>query len=172
MVPASFQERRVFTCVRQSTRLWICIRSIRPIRAMDSRICATPSSRPLVQTLLARNARFVPPSSRSTSPTVVSERPYMGEESIAFPPASSSVRTTSTSAARSEVSNVRQVPMPITGSSSPLRGIVRLRICSAAKAPPAASAAVEMPARSSSLRDSIIARSPGGRLRPASATPH
>src|SRR6266478_9432362 len=156
IAPVSFQERRVAKWVRHPTRLWICIRSTRPMRRMDSRIWATPSSLPLVQTLLARNARFFSPRSSSTSPTVVSERPYIGEESITLPPASNSVRTTWTSAARSEVSKVRQVPIPITGSSSPLRGMGRVRM-PAGTGPPTASAAAETPACISCLRDSIIA---------------
>src|SRR5882762_5833009 len=116
-----------------------------------------PSSLPLVQTLLARNARFFSPRSSNTSPTVVSERPYIGEESITLPPASNSVRTTWTSAARSEVSKVRQVPIPITGSCSPVLGMGRVRMPAADTGPPTTSAAPETPACSSCLRESIIA---------------
>jgi hypothetical protein len=65
---------------------------------------------------------------RRTSPAVCSERPYIGDESITLPPPAKSAWTTSRSGASSAVSNVRHVPMPTTGSSSPVLGMERLSI--------------------------------------------
>ena len=68
--------------------------------------------------------------SASRVPTTASARPYMGEESITLPPASSRMRSTSlrwSSAARSApTSKACQVPSPTTGSGSLVEGIGRV----------------------------------------------
>src|SRR5215471_15652738 len=78
----------------------------------------------MVQTLVARNnlSRNEPP----TSPTVVSARPYMGDESTNLAPLPVKVLITFRSGAVSSVSNTCQVPRPIAGSASPVRGIFRV----------------------------------------------
>ena len=71
------------------------------------------------------------PAAASRSPTTSSARPYIGELSIAEPPASNSTFSTSARGARSAgegpTSKVCQVPQPTTGSASPVAGI--LRVC-------------------------------------------
>ena len=54
-----------------------------PVSLSDSSICRIPSSRPLVQTFVATNASRAHGVPRSRSPTTASERPYIGELSIA-----------------------------------------------------------------------------------------
>jgi hypothetical protein len=95
--PSVFIRRRLASCVRQSTRLWICIRSITSARSSwaERRICSMPRSRPVVHTLVARKARGRAASSANKSPVTASARPYIGELSITRPPASSSARRTS-----------------------------------------------------------------------------
>src|SRR3546814_4246247 len=106
-----------------------------------------PLSRPLVQTLVARNASLRLPNAARRSPTTASERPYMGELSITLPPAWNSRRRTFSSGARAAAfdptSKVCQVPRPTTGSFSPLLGMGRAFIItpSAARLVPAARAA-------------------------------
>src|SRR6266496_1722944 len=83
------------------------------------------------------------------------DEPYIGDESITLPPASTKLRMTSVHASRATGSsptlNVIQLPRPTTGSVSPVDGIGRVRIVrdwasaaegrSAAHAPAAASVA-------------------------------
>ena len=57
------------------------------MRRMDSSIWRMPASRPLVQTLVARNSDFSTPRPAASSPTTASELPYMGELSTIWPPA-------------------------------------------------------------------------------------
>src|SRR2546430_169273 len=126
MCDADFHSRNVRRCVCQSTRLWICIRSICVARKrrLDCCICSIPFSRPRVQTFVARNgfATF-----DLSSPTTRSAFPYIGEVSIARPPPAEKRRTTSIRAGFDR-SNVCQVPRPMAGSSSPLVGILRYNI--------------------------------------------
>lgn len=61
-------------------------------------------------------------------PVVSSERPYIGDESMTRHPASKKASVTSRSGNSSRVSKVCQVPRPMTGSSSPLFGMGRVRI--------------------------------------------
>ena len=144
MRPSAFQACKVGRCVFQSTRLWICISSMRSVRSsrIDSFICAMPASRPWVQTLVARNALSRVPAAASRSPTTPSDWPYIGELSITEPPASNSTFSTSARGARSAAdgptSKVCQVPQPTTGSASPVEGILRVcmrgPVCAAAGA--------------------------------------
>src|SRR5690242_12384017 len=93
-------------------------------------ICAIPSARPCVQTLVARNAWSRIPEAERRSPTTASARPYMGEESTMRPPPSMRRRSTSPRAARNAaslpISKLCQVPSPITGIASPLDGTGRV----------------------------------------------
>jgi hypothetical protein len=79
------------------------------------------------------------------SPTTDSELPYIGDESITFPPRFTNSRNTSSSGARSEAerptSNVCQVPRPMTGRSSPEEGMRRVSMGVRANVSPAADAA-------------------------------
>src|SRR5437867_11556719 len=88
MRPAALHSLSVRRCVRQSSKLWIWIRSSRWARSRltDCSICATPASRPLVQTLVARNSLSVIASSDARSPTTDSAAPYIGDESTTRPP--------------------------------------------------------------------------------------
>src|SRR5262245_4272404 len=60
------------------------------------------------------------------------EEPYIGDESIIRPPASTQLRITSAQASRATGSSptlkVIQLPRPMTGSDSPLDGIGRVMI--------------------------------------------
>src|SRR5882724_4691982 len=138
MRPAAFHSRSVRRWMRQSSRLWICIRSSRRARSRrsDCSIWATPASRPLVHTLVARKRRSATPTWGARSPTTVSAVPYIGDESITRPPSSTKRRRTSASGARSAAavptSNVCQVPSPTVGTFSPLEGMARSRIGAAA----------------------------------------
>src|SRR6516164_9749736 len=153
MRPAAFHSLRVFRCVRQSRRLWIWIRSSRGERSRlsDCSICATPASRPLVHTFVARNSLSVMASAPARSPTADSAAPYIGDEPTTRPPLSTSPFSTSLSGARSDselpTSNTRHVPNPTTGIDSPLEGIRRLNKGDAPPAPDgrAATAAVIRP---------------------------
>src|SRR2546422_731287 len=104
-----------------------CVRS----RRSDCSICATPASRPLVQTLVARNSLSVIARSAARSPTTDSAAPYIGEESTTRPPSSARSFRTSRSGARSvgdaPTSKVRHVPSPTAGIVSPLDGMGRAR---------------------------------------------
>ena len=68
---------------------------------------------------------------RRDVPTTVSELPYIGDESMTFPPRATNVFSTSSSGARAaglaSTSKVCQVPRPITGIASPDDGIRRVR---------------------------------------------
>src|SRR5215213_4310887 len=127
-------RRNVARWVRQSSRLWIWIRSSTGhcSSSADRRICAVPASRPLVQTFVARKTRGRRPASATRSPVAASARPYIGEVSIMRPPASASTRSTAASFSRAgspgPISNTCQVPSPITGIASPLDGIGRVII--------------------------------------------
>src|SRR5580704_7297887 len=81
MRPSVFQARKVGRCARQSTRLWICIRSRRSVfnSAIDFFIWAMPLSQPEVQTLVAMKALSRVPAAASRSPTTPSAAPYIGE---------------------------------------------------------------------------------------------
>src|SRR4030095_14078469 len=109
---------------------------------------ATPASRPLVHTLVAKNSVSVTPRSAARSPATDSAVPYIGEESITRPPSSTNRCTSVLRGARSggagPTSNVRQVPRPTAGIASPLDGMGRVRIDEAARAGegPAAAAAL------------------------------
>src|SRR4051812_43834396 len=89
---------------------------------IERSICAMPSSRPSIQTFVARNA-----FGGFSSPTVSSARPYIGDVSITRPPPAAKRSTTGTSFARAApaTSNVCHVPRPMTGRSSPELGIGR-----------------------------------------------
>ncbi len=131
MRPSSFIRRRAARWVRQSTRLWICIRSITSVRnrLAERRIWATPLSRPVVHTLVARNARGRAARSATRSPLTPSARPYIGELSIILALEAKSRRTTSRNGRRAfssaPTSNTGQVPRPMTGIASPVDGIGR-----------------------------------------------
>src|SRR5215471_10093652 len=60
------------------------------------------------------------------------DEPYIGDESITRPPASTKLRMTSAQASRATGSsptlNVIQLPRPTAGSASPVEGIGRVRI--------------------------------------------
>ena len=60
------------------------------------------------------------------------DEPYIGDESIIRPPASTKLRMTSAQASRATGSSptlkVIQLPRPTTGSASPVDGIGRVRI--------------------------------------------
>src|SRR5437762_13341551 len=62
----------------------------------------------------------------SIVPMIVSEKPYIGEESIIAPPRSKKLRSTGKSEAAAALSggtlNVIQLPTPMAGSVSPLAG--------------------------------------------------
>src|SRR5262245_53174387 len=141
MRPAAFHSLSVRRCVRQSRRLWIWIRSSRcaRIRLSDCSICATPASRPLVQTFVARKSLSVIPSSAARSPTTDSAAPYIGDESTTRPPNSTRLFSTSLSGARSAgespTSKTRHVPSPTIGIASLLDRMGRLIGCEAARAP-------------------------------------
>ena len=96
MRPRAFQSRSVERCTFQSTRLWICIRSMRCVRRrrIDSCICAMPASRPRVQTLVAMKGVPSPGAAASSVPVFSSARPYIGELSITRPPAAKSAAST------------------------------------------------------------------------------
>ena len=136
MRPSFFHARSVASCVRQSTRLWTCIRSIRSTRksSIERRICAMPASRPRVHTLVAINALSCAFIVVSNSPTTVSAAPYIGDESITEPPLSNRIRRTSSSWVRSAgpwpTSKVRHVPQPTSGSGARFEGIGRVCILS------------------------------------------
>src|SRR5690349_21244674 len=89
-----------------------------------------PSSRPLVQTLVAMKSLSRKPSSAMRSPATDSAAPYMGEESTTLPPAFENAASTSRNGARSAAPaptlNTCQVPRPTAGSSSPEEGILRV----------------------------------------------
>src|SRR5438132_539940 len=162
MRPASFQSRRVRRWVRQSSRLWICIRSrrLRRRRRSDCSIWATPASRPVVQTLVARKSASRIPSSAPRSPTTPSAAPYIGDESITRPPSSKKRCRTSLSGSRgaadAPTSKVRDVPRPTAGIVSPPCGMGRRRIVAAASVPrgrPPAAAAIR---RSTARRESGV----------------
>src|ERR1051326_2183246 len=106
------------------------------MRSAERRICAMPTSLPLVHTFVARKTRGRNPNSGTRSPTTVSALPYIGDESIMRPPASTNSRNTSLSGARaaalSPKSKACQVPSPMTGIASPVDGIGRVIIPDAA----------------------------------------
>ena len=91
-------------------------------------IWAMPLSRPEVQTFVAMKRLDRIDAVRS--PATSSERPYIGEESMTLPPAETNSRRTSTRGARADgdepVSNVCQVPRPMTGIGSPEEGTRRV----------------------------------------------
>ena len=99
----------VVTCMRSMT--------FTRRRLNDVSICAMPSSRPLVHTLVAMKSLSRTPSSAMRSPATDSELPYIGEESTTPWPAAAKMRTTSRSRSRSAeslpASNVCHVPRPI-----------------------------------------------------------
>src|SRR5713226_8376435 len=140
MRPDAFHSLSVRRCVRQSTKLWICMRSTRRARRRrnDCSIWARPASRPLVQTLVARKSLSVTPRSAARSPTTDSAAPYIGEESITRPPSSTSRSSVclrgSRSPADAPTSNARHVPSPTAGSVSPLDGMGRCSIADTVRA--------------------------------------
>src|SRR5436309_3298031 len=160
MRPASFQSRRVRRWVRQSSRLWICIRSRRLRRRCrsDCSIWATPASRPVVQTLVARKSASRIPSSAPRSPTTPSAAPYIGDESITRPPSSKKRCRTSLSGSRgaadAPTSKVRHVPRPTAGIVSPPCGMGRRRIVAAASVPRGRAPAAAAIRRSTARRES------------------
>src|SRR2546422_5978708 len=160
MRPASFQSRRVRRWVRQSSRLWICIRSrrLRRRRRSDCSIWATPASRPVVQTLVARKSASRIPSSAPRSPTTPSAAPYIGDESITRPPSSKKRCRTSLSGSRGAAdaltSKVRHVPRPTAGIVSPPCGMGRRRIVAAASVPRGRAPAAAAIRRSAARRES------------------
>ena len=102
MRPASFHARRVARWVRQSSRLWICIRSMRSDAQQAHRrfhlahaFGAAARSRPWSRGRPRRAGLLA----ASSSPVVASARPYIGELSSTLPPASSSAPTTPGSSA-------------------------------------------------------------------------
>ena len=108
-----------------------------PMRSSERSICSMPFSRPRVQTLVAIHSRSVTPSSRASSPTAASARPYIGEESMTRPPPSVKRRRTSSMRVRAcgspvSISKVRYVPIPATGMRSPVAGMRRRIISSLA----------------------------------------
>src|SRR3990172_3184364 len=117
------------------------MRSMRDTRSFpsDSSICRIPASFPLVQTLVARKRFLCAFNSPARSPTTVSDRPYIGEESTTLPPSlmnsPSTWRKGPRSAAIGPTSKVCQVPSPITGSYSPVREIGLFIIVSAILVP-------------------------------------
>jgi hypothetical protein len=124
-------------------------------------ICAMPEARPLVHTFVARKTRCRTPSSATKSPVTASARLYIGDESIMRPPASTSASTTLRNCGRAgspaPTLNTYQGPIPTTGIASPLAGIARAIIVSAAIAllpPPSAdtAAAVQAPIMTSRRR--------------------
>ena len=96
-----------------------------PQSSRERSICSIPCSLPSVHTFVAANTaggRIC----RSSSPTTSSAAPYIGDESMSVPPRSKNAFRTGASASRSgpgPASNVREVPSPTTGSSSPVEGI-------------------------------------------------
>src|SRR4051812_34005872 len=92
-----------------------------PYQARARAICASASSSSAVQTLSATSAcsRRVPSVRDSTS----SDAPYMGDVSKSVAPAAKAASSTArhpASAAAPRTSKVRQVPIPTTGTSSPV----------------------------------------------------
>ena len=104
------------------------------IRSVDFCICDSPADLPSIQTFVAKNksSRTLPAS--MISPTIISERRYMGDESITLPPLASSRSTISLRVAISSeepaTSNTSQVPSPTTGIDSSVPGIGRVNIFS------------------------------------------
>src|SRR5688572_14606953 len=130
----AFMSCSVLVCTSTSSRLWTCIRSICLTfrRRNDVSICLMPSSRPLVQTLVAMKSFSRRPRSATRSPATDSALPYIGEESISLPPALENAATTSRNGARAAASlpasNTCQVPRPMAGRSSPVEGIFLVMI--------------------------------------------
>ena len=131
-MPACFISRSTGRWVCQSSRLWICISWIcwARIRFRERSISAIPSRLPRVHTLVARNGVPIAPRSASTSPTISSARPYIGDESTTRPPAARNCRITSTCAVRfpGSTSNACHVPSPTVGMASLVLGIGRVFI--------------------------------------------
>src|SRR5688572_30919981 len=131
-----------------------------------------PASRPLVQTLVAMKSLSRRPSSAASSPTTLSARPYIGEESTMRPPSSTNRCSTWRSGARAApaaTSKVCQVPSPITGTVSLDDGIARrIGRPRAPLAPPAAPAAA-ISARRARRESRVSLRSPGRKLTRARA---
>src|SRR5437867_5460741 len=141
------------------------MRSIRCVRRRlnDSSIWRMPASRPLVQTLVARNRCSRTPSSATRSPTTLSDLPYMGDESMTLPPKRTNSRNTSLSGSREDcpapTSKVCQVPRPTASKDSPVFGI-GLRMLESAMANSPVSAKVPAPSATltNSRRDIGLAR--------------
>src|SRR5688572_4653828 len=129
-------------------------------RRMDSSICRMPAWRPLVQTLVAIKSLPSSFNSVARSPTTLSDRPYMGEESITVPPNRTNSRKTSRKGARSDcadpTSKVCQVPRPMTGSDSPVReiGLVNIGLDEVAAPMAAPPALIKIPAPTASRSNS------------------
>ena len=134
MRPCAFQSRIVASCVVTPTRLCTCIRSMRFVcnRANERSIDSIPGCWPRVQTFVARKTESRTPSLATKSPITSSERPYMGDESITRAPSFTNAERVSSSCLiatdAGSMSNVCQVPSPITGSFSPNDGIARISI--------------------------------------------
>lgn len=88
--PSRFQAASVARWVSASSRLCTCIRSIVSARSNrnDSSICAIPSERPLVQTLVARKTRSRAAARATRAPTAASARSYIGDVSMTVAPSS------------------------------------------------------------------------------------
>ena len=148
------------------------MRSMRftPRRSKDWFICAMPASRPSAHTFVAANTTPAARASRRRSPVTCSARPYIGEESITIPPPSMNAATTAASGARaaasSPTSNVREVPIPITGNCSPLDGIGRRIRVACAAAPSACPARPAAAAPRMTSRRLIIASPPSDFVAP------
>src|SRR5215208_2203527 len=114
----------------QATRLWTWYSSTRPWAwCSEASICRSARSSSAVQTLVATIASARRPS--RARPRTRSASPYMGELSNRLAPtssASSTIRRLVASAARPRTSNVREVPMPTTGTSKPFGPSVRRSI--------------------------------------------
>lgn len=125
--------KSVSRCASQASRLWTCTRSKRstPQKRRDCSICEGPSAAEEVQTFSAENSVSGRPSLSRPYPITGCEEPYMGEESIIFPPASKNAVITSAHSSRSTGSSptlkVIQVPRPTAGIASPEDGMVRVR---------------------------------------------
>src|ERR671925_458985 len=113
-----------------------------------------PASRPLVQTLVARNSCLCTLNSAARSPATVSDLPYIGDESMTLPPERTNSRNTSLIGSRADfpgpTSKVCHVPRPTTGKDSAVFGIGFLMIdCAMADFSPNA----KMPDPSATLRN-------------------
>src|ERR671918_106030 len=124
-------------------------------RLNDSSIWRMPASRPVVQTLVARNSRLCTPNSAARSPTTLSDLPYIGDESTTLPPKRTNSRKTSLSGSREDfpepTSKVCQVPRPMADNDSSVFGIGLRRIESAIAISPASA---KVPAPSAILTNS------------------